>query len=424
MALLALTLTGCAKTLDSLGLSGTKGDKGASGYQGLPVVTLKGLSLAVANQTVSLNISVDQSNVSYYRVYYATDSIDFFDRTELTSAASPNVLTAVPISGTLVPGASYYIRVSAVDSNGNEGLLSNALKLTYQSFISTSSVSFDLTDITDHINGLSLGSDGQLTLAGSQEIVRFDPNDYSGTIKYFPVENHVAVVAVDDHGIVYFVDTRSDGYWDVTHTLKRFDPSDYSGTLTTLVGAEASPNLQIFCYGGNIHLIRLKIDRSGWVSLSGDDKFLRFDPNRYSETATILGGSSSSHPLVALGPMTQDSDGLIYLFSDSVLTSFDPSNYDATYKQYDLSVNRSFDVQWDNGVLFTSARGDSTTLSKFNLSSLGTAVPKFVGMDDATYIAVDVSAGKLWSASAEEGNKTVVQWNLVSPSLVVEATQP
>ena len=78
----------------------------------------------VAPTTRADNTSISLSEISSYRLYYGnsgTNTPDFI---------SINDSTATQYTVTL-PSGTYYFRISAVDSNGYEGLLSNAIQKTF-----------------------------------------------------------------------------------------------------------------------------------------------------------------------------------------------------------------------------------------------------------------------------------------------------
>ena len=69
------------------------------------------------------NSSVSLSDISSYQIYYGTSI------TDITNVISINDGTATQYTVTL-PSGSYYFRISAVDSNGNEGQESAAVQKT------------------------------------------------------------------------------------------------------------------------------------------------------------------------------------------------------------------------------------------------------------------------------------------------------
>lgn len=117
-ALLALIVTGCgggssALSSDPGGASG--GGTGGSTGGGTGSLTLQW----VAPSTFADGTSASLSQIKGYRLYYGTSATDTPNHVDLGSDTQYQIT---------LPSGSYYFRISAIDSNGLEGLLSAAIQ--------------------------------------------------------------------------------------------------------------------------------------------------------------------------------------------------------------------------------------------------------------------------------------------------------
>jgi hypothetical protein len=123
-AVFALITTGCGggNTVAANGTNGnlSNGGSNTGGTGGnTGTVTLKW----TAPSTRADNTAASLSEISGYRLYYGTSSTDTPNYVNISNGAT----TQYSIS---LPSGSYYFRISAIDSNGYEGLKSVAIQKT------------------------------------------------------------------------------------------------------------------------------------------------------------------------------------------------------------------------------------------------------------------------------------------------------
>ncbi len=298
-------------------------------------VTLNGLSLDPQTQTVSLNITVENSAVvSSYKIVCTTQNMALSVPTDLASWSlaswvTPSAITAIAV-GPLSDNTDYYIQVAAYDKSGNLGYYSNPLKIRYKALLpfvekygsrGTSAGQFsDPSAIATDANGLVWIAD-----LSNDRVVRFNPSDFSGSFTVFGADvfHEPQGIAVDSEGLVWVTAKNNED----ESRIFRFNPGDFTDTITS------------FSTGNLIEFGDIATGLGGWMWVSLGNKIARFKPSDFSGSFESFGefGSNVGQFIVAAG-IYVDKNGLIWVsdWIEGRVTRFDPSDFSGTVTAFPL----------------------------------------------------------------------------------------